>query len=102
VATPSPLIQDLPSRFSKLWGGVERDDLNTLFRQRVACQNHVRREVARSSEAFLIDLDLYVCPDGRCKRHLGQSLLRPDGMHFEGAGASWASSWILDQLREAL
>jgi peptidoglycan/LPS O-acetylase OafA/YrhL len=102
VATPPPMVQDLPSRFSKLWGGVGRSELKPLFSKRVACQNRVRRNVARSSKVILLDLDAHLCPNGECNRYLGDQLLRLDGMHFEGPGAAWASAWLLDQLHGRL
>jgi hypothetical protein len=36
-----------------------------------------------------------------CRRHLDEVLIRPDGMHFEGPGAVWASHWMLEQVRAA-
>jgi len=102
LSVPPPAIEDLPSRFSKLWGGMPRAELDARFRERVACQNRVRRDVAAATPARLLDLEAALCgADGVCQRLHGDVLLRPDGMHFEGPGARWAANWLLDRVAEA-
>ncbi|MDP6979270.1 MAG: acyltransferase family protein [Myxococcota bacterium] len=102
VTVPPPSVQDLPSRFSKLWGGTSSQQLDALFRERVSCQNEVRKNAAADRGAVVIDLEDQVCPNGKCRRYLEGEILRKDGIHFEGAGASWASRQILERLEAAL
>ena len=98
VVPPIPVAGDLPFRHARLWGSTPEGELQDLFDERGACQNRVKFEVVEQGNARLLDLQRRVCPDGSCRRHLGNSLLRSDGMHFEGPGAVWASRWMLAQL----
>ncbi len=99
LTVPPPSIEDLPSRFSRLWGGMANEELDARFRERVGCQNRVRREVAAASEAQLVDLEAALCSAaGVCQRFDGETQLRPDGMHFEEEGARWAARWLFDRL----
>ncbi len=100
VTVPPPSVEDLPSRFSKLWGGTSSQELDTLFRERVGCQNEVRRRAAVDREAMVIDLAGDLCPEGQCRRYVDGETLRRDGIHFDGAGATWASRQILDRLED--
>jgi hypothetical protein len=102
VTTPPPSATDFPSKYSKLWGGIGDEELEQLFNARATCQNRVKRKVASNTEAVLIDLEGEICPNRACLRYLGDDLVRPDGMHFEGSGAAWASNWILSQVDATL
>lgn len=100
LSAAPPQMQDLPSRFSRLWGGMPPAELGERFRERVGCQNAVRSRVAREQSTSWLDLETAVCPEpGACRRFDGDVHLRPDGMHFEDEGARWAARWILDRIQ---
>jgi hypothetical protein len=64
------------------------------------CQNGVRRSVAAATGAQLVDLFGYVCPDGRCRAKQDGVTLRPDGLHYSGAGGAIVAQWMFDQVRQ--
>jgi len=97
VLTPAPLARDLASRYARLWGGRSSDALQVLFDERVTCQNDAKRSAAQQTSATLLDLQSRVCPRGNCQRTLGSTLLRSDGMHFDGPGGVWVSRWMLGE-----
>ena len=71
--------------------------------QNVACYNAALRAVADASPNIdLIDLDRYVCPNGRCRESVAAGELRPDGLHFSGPGGSTVSEWVLGQALDGL
>ncbi len=84
----------------KNWGDTGGEQLEALFRERMACQNRVREAVARRTGALLLDLQAELCDGGRCRREQDGHTLRPDGMHFQREGAAWASRWLLDRLAQ--
>lgn len=61
------------------------------------CDNHLRRAVAAESGAQLVDLWSYICPKGDCQWERNGVVLRPDGLHYEGAGGLIVARWLLDQ-----
>ena len=64
----------------------------------VDCENQaLRRAVRQEPRAHLLDLDAYVCPDGKCADRIDGVDLRPDGRHFQGPAANFISPWILDR-----
>ena len=63
----------------------------------VDCQNAMKREVARSAGALLVDLGAYICPNRVCRTKQDGVTLRPDGFHYSGAGGEIVAKWLLDQ-----
>jgi hypothetical protein len=71
-----------------------------LFHERQRCLNDVVEAVAEESpKAESIDLARHTCPDDRCRTSVDGVDLRPDGLHFEGAGALLTARWLAPQLR---
>ncbi len=64
----------------------------------VDCDNAVRRSVAVSTGTPLIDLCSRICPDRACHENEGGATLRPDGRHYEGAGARIVAQWLVEQI----
>jgi len=62
------------------------------------CDNRVRRQVAESTGTPIIDLFTRTCPRGACIDAEHGVTLRPDGLHYEGAGGRRIARWLLDQL----
>ncbi len=78
---------------SKEWTASERwrvDHLNDLL----------RRAAGRREGTEVLDLHRFMCPtaDGPCRPPSG-SVLRPDGVHFDQAGAAEALGWMVAELR---
>ncbi len=65
----------------------------------IACDNRVRRRVAAATGAQLVDLFQFICPQGRCRDKQHGVSLRPDGLHYEGAGGEIVARWLLAQVR---
>jgi peptidoglycan/LPS O-acetylase OafA/YrhL len=63
------------------------------------CENRTVREVGKAAGAQVDDLFDYVCPHGRCIDTKNGVTLRPDGLHYEGAGARLVARWLLDSVR---
>ena len=63
------------------------------------CENRLIRTVAAENGAQLVDLFEYICPNGRCREKQSGVTLRPDGIHYESAGATIVATWLLDQVR---
>lgn len=59
------------------------------------CQNRIRREVTGAQH---VDLFGYICPHGQCRSRQDGVLLRPDGLHYSGAGGVIVAQWLLDQV----
>jgi lysophospholipase L1-like esterase len=100
VMAPPPRAVDVPPRFRELWGLGEQDSLERTLVERTHCQSRVRRQVAATTGAALVDLGQLTCPGGRCPEDVAGVRLRPDGIHFEGEGAIVAADWLLDGLEE--
>jgi len=64
------------------------------------CENTFRRKVASETGTQLIDLQGYICPQGRCREKQNGVVLRPDGEHYEGAGGQIVARWLIDQVAE--
>ena len=65
----------------------------------VDCDNRVRRQVAAATDTPLIDLFKRTCrPNGDCPKFENGVKLRPDGLHYKGAGAQVIAQWIVGQL----
>jgi hypothetical protein len=63
------------------------------------CDNRLRREVAAATGAQLVDLAEYICPDHQCRTEQDGVTLRPDRLHYEGAGARIVAQWLFDQVK---
>ena len=72
--------------------------IDPAWDREVDCDNDVRRKVARTTGAQLVDLFSYTCPRGECRDTVRGVTLRPDGLHYMGASAPIVNGWILDQL----
>ena len=56
-----------------------------VYGRDVECENRaLRRAVEREPRAHYLDLDAYVCPDGKCRDEIDGVALRTDGRHFQG------------------
>jgi peptidoglycan/LPS O-acetylase OafA/YrhL/lysophospholipase L1-like esterase len=54
---------------------------------------------AAAPNAALVDLHGFVCPNGpSCVEDVSGIPLRPDGLHFDGAGADIVARWLLSQV----
>lgn len=62
------------------------------------CNNALRRQVAAQMHVALVDLFGYTCPHGHCLIRRDGVVLRPDGVHYSGAGAEQVAWWILGQV----
>jgi hypothetical protein len=70
--------------------------------ERIDCLRELERSLVRASPALLtVDLGDLVCPRGQCRDRIDGALLRPDGLHFEGAGADVATRWLAPRVRAA-
>ncbi|MDF2693133.1 MAG: acyltransferase family protein [Labilithrix sp.] len=65
----------------------------------VDCYNRILQDAARSSSAEWIDLNTFVCPEGKCTVMSRDAPVRPDGLHFDGLGAEDTARWVLAQIR---
>jgi hypothetical protein len=64
------------------------------------CQNRlIRRVAATEPKAVLADLFAWMCPrlDTDCNAHVGDIVLRPDGVHFRDASARLLAAWLIAQ-----
>jgi len=67
----------------------------------VDCFNELLTEVARErQDVTLLELRRHLCPEGQplCTAESEGSLIRPDGMHFQGKGAVETARWVLSEL----
>jgi len=62
------------------------------------CDNRIRRRVAAREGARVVDLFTRVCPNGVCEDKEDGVVLRPDGLHYRGAGALLIARWVFEQL----
>ena len=71
----------------------------------VDCFNASQREAARESDALVVDPLPSLCPNGTCTLTSDGIPVRPDGLHFDGAGADsfarWASTEVTRITRKA-
>ena len=73
-------------------------DANLANDRYVDCDNRVRRQVAAATGAPLIDLFARTCHGSVCPKYENGIKLRPDGLHYEGAGARADRDWLVTQL----
>jgi hypothetical protein len=64
----------------------------------VDCNNRLRRAVAVRTHSRIVDLFGYTCPQGKCVVRKDGVILRPDGLHYSGAGGALVARWIVDQI----
>lgn len=65
------------------------------------CDNRLRRAAAAQIGAPLVDLARYICPNGECRTEQNGVVLRPDGLHYEGAGGEIVARWLIEQARSS-
>ena len=63
------------------------------------CENRSLRRAAAASAVQLVDLQSYICPNGKCRDKQDGATLRPDGEHYDGRGGKIVAQWLLDQVR---
>jgi peptidoglycan/LPS O-acetylase OafA/YrhL len=69
---------------------------------RVDCFNRTLDEaIAASPGVVTMDLATELCSGGACRLEADGARIRPDGMHFQGPGATATARWALTRLRES-
>jgi peptidoglycan/LPS O-acetylase OafA/YrhL len=66
------------------------------------CQNTMLRQIAAGDpKVVMADLFKWMCPrlDTDCDAHVGDVVLRPDGVHFRDASARVLAAWVIAQGR---
>jgi lysophospholipase L1-like esterase len=64
------------------------------------CIREIEQRLAEANPSVTsLDLTPLICPSGRCRSEIDGVTLRPDGMHFEGAGADIVTRWLAPKLR---
>jgi lysophospholipase L1-like esterase len=69
--------------------------------ERVDAWNRLLREVAAKyrDTITVIDLNKWVCPDGKFTWDIGNLQIRSDGLHFTPEGVQeWIAPWLVPQL----
>ena len=64
------------------------------------CQNAIFRQVAAAEpHTVMADVFDWMCPhlDQNCDTHVGDVVLRPDGVHFRDASARLLAAWLISQ-----
>ena len=74
------------------------DDLDA----RVAAYNAVLVEEVERLGGEVVDFASWLCPDGVPVVELGGTVVRPDGVHLDRAGAQAVWPWLAEQLRAAV
>jgi peptidoglycan/LPS O-acetylase OafA/YrhL len=64
------------------------------------CENVIRRRVAASTGAQLVDMQAYICPGGKCRTKQDGVTLRVDGEHYKGPGGRLVATWLLNEVDE--
>jgi peptidoglycan/LPS O-acetylase OafA/YrhL len=71
--------------------------------ERIDCANQaIAAAVEARPNAFVVDLDRFVCPDGAgsCREEIDGGPVRSDGLHFDNGPAGIAvAGWVVDQLK---
>jgi hypothetical protein len=82
-----------PAQSTLPWGPPE-------LNERLRCLGDVERRLARTNPSVaVIDLNRFVCPRGVCRDRIDGTLLRPDGLHFDGEGADIVTRWLAPRVR---
>ncbi len=80
----------MPMSYSRFGGTATTDDSIDCINAATA------RAVDRQLAGFILPIDKWTCPTrSTCKDEVNGVVLRPDGLHFEGAGASVAMRWVI-------
>ncbi|MCU1355610.1 MAG: acyltransferase family protein [Acidimicrobiales bacterium] len=68
--------------------------------ERVTCTNRVLDDIANSRPGVtVVDLEHFVCPSNEpCIEKADGADLRPDGLHFQGAGAAYVARWLMPRV----
>jgi peptidoglycan/LPS O-acetylase OafA/YrhL len=67
----------------------------------VDCLNQLVEAAAKKVPGVkILDLGARICPGGVCEKDEDGEPIRPDGLHFGGAGAKKIARWTLGQLKE--
>ncbi len=73
-------------------GADERD-------KRIDCLNAVYRSELAKTKITTIDLASWVCPTKQsCVEKVDGTVLRPDGVHYDGPGGAIVARWLLKQI----
>jgi peptidoglycan/LPS O-acetylase OafA/YrhL len=62
------------------------------------CLNAIYRRQAAATGVNLIDLADYICPAGQCRTTDDGTVIRDDGLHFNGAAGALVGAWVLDRV----
>ena len=74
-------------------------DLRAETDQQTDCLNQMYKDAAAHVGGIaVIDLHSLVCPSADCATEIDNIELRPDGLHFAGAGGDLIARWLLLQL----
>ena len=65
---------------------------------RVDCFDAMLRRTAEKGHLRALDLMAYLCPTRTCIDESGGKPIRPDGLHFDGAGAEETARWTLREI----
>jgi hypothetical protein len=96
LTTSAPAMVDKQAEIQGTTGDYER--LRNRSRASSVCQNRVRRAVAATTGASIIDLEERICPNGSCVREEQGVKLRPDGLHYFGPGGDIVANWLLSEI----
>lgn len=77
---------------------LDPEEVQSRLQVSVDCQNVVRRRVAATTSAHVLDVERWLCGGGTCREEIDDVRLRPDGIHFKGRGAEIVAEWIWGQL----
>ena len=65
------------------------------------CIRTIERNLAKTNPLVTsIDLTPLICPAGKCRDEINGATLRPDGIHFEGAGADIVTRWLRPRIEK--
>ncbi|HVU04786.1 MAG TPA: acyltransferase family protein [Polyangiaceae bacterium] len=70
--------------------------------ERVDCFDRLLADVAKARRLPTVDLMSYVCPTADCRITENGEPIRPDGLHFDGAGAEETARFTLREIRRAV
>lgn len=69
---------------------------------RIRAVNEIFVDAAAELGVGVVDLGAHLCPDGRPVTEIDGYVVRPDGVHFDEAGARLVWPWLVEQLAAAL
>ena len=88
------LATNLYSGFSNL------PDVQAKVNHSTDCLNEIVRRVQQSTpNSYLLDLNGFICPEGKCRETDHGVVLREDHLHFKGDGGRLVARWVADQLK---